>query len=155
MLVPVHGERDRVLVDRATRFAGAVLEQAPPAAGTVAAHLEATGPAEHVTPRSAPGAAWFVLTTPGDSPRDWLRAGEALERVLLEVVRHGWQAAPFSRPTEVPAARTLLQEGLTGDLHPQVLVRVGRADPVEPAPRRRAVDVVEDRTCFPAPPGAT
>ena len=82
---------------------------------------------------------------PGDGPADWLRAGEALERVLLEITRHGYAASPLTQVTEVPSARAQLRSelGLAG--YPHVLLRIGRAPATPGARRRRLVDVlVED-----------
>jgi hypothetical protein len=83
-----------------------------------------------------------VLSTAGDGPADWLRAGEALERVLLEVTRHGYTASPLTQVTEVPSARTQLRTelGLTG--YPHVLLRIGRAAATPGSRRRRLVDVI-------------
>jgi len=83
-----------------------------------------------------------LLCTNADKAADWLRAGEALERVLLEITRHGFSASPLTQVTEVPSARAQLRSrlGLIG--YPHVLLRIGRA-PVTPASRRRRlVDVL-------------
>src|SRR5437763_828655 len=45
---------------------------------------------------------FVLLATPRDDPPAWLRAGEALERVLLELHRLGWAASPMSQALEVP-----------------------------------------------------
>ncbi len=42
-------------------------------------------------------------------PAAWLRAGEALERMLLEVTRHGFAASPLTQVIEVPATRAALR----------------------------------------------
>ncbi|MDT4912522.1 MAG: hypothetical protein QOC66_1650 [Pseudonocardiales bacterium] len=83
-----------------------------------------------------------LICTTGDSPRDWLRAGEALERVLLEVTRHGFAASPLTQVTEVPSARTQLRNelGLVG--YPHVLLRIGRAPATPGSRRRRLVEVL-------------
>jgi len=97
----------------------------------------------------------LVLATRGDTPGHWLRAGEALERVLLEVVRLGWQAGLVTQPVEVPATRTDLAKMLPPGLEPQAVLRVGRAEPPHGiAPRRCTADVLRDLTAFPeAGPG--
>jgi hypothetical protein len=87
-----------------------------------------------------------LLCTTGDSPAEWVRAGEALERILLEITRHGYAASPLTQITEVPAARAQLRAELALPGYPHVLLRVGRA-PVTPASRRRRlVDVLVDTT---------
>jgi hypothetical protein len=85
-----------------------------------------------------------LLGTAGDGPADWLRAGEALERVLLEITRHGFAASPLTQVTEVPSARAQLRSelGLAG--YPHVLLRIGRAPVTPTARRRRLVDVLAE-----------
>lgn len=77
-----------------------------------------------------------LLGTVGDRPPDWLRAGEALERVLLEITRHGFVASPLTQVTEVPATRAELRRQLSLTVYPHVLLRIGRA-PLSPRSRRR------------------
>jgi nitroreductase len=93
--------------------------------------------------RSSKDQCLVLLCTPGDRPADWLRAGEALERVLLEVTRHGLSASPLTQVTEVPSARAQLrsQLGLV-DRYPHVLLRIGRAPMTPASRRRRLVDVL-------------
>jgi nitroreductase len=87
-----------------------------------------------------------LLCTTGDSPAEWLRAGEALERVLLEITRHGYSASPLTQATEVPSVRAQLRSELQLIGYPHVLLRIGRA-PVTPASRRRRlVDVLLDES---------
>lgn len=83
-----------------------------------------------------------LLCTRGDQPANWLRAGEALERILLEIARHGFTASPLTQVTEVPAARAQLRGelGLVG--YPHVLLRIGRAPVTPGSRRRRLVDVL-------------
>jgi hypothetical protein len=84
----------------------------------------------------------LLLCTSGDSRAEWFAAGEALERVLLEITRHGFSASPLTQVTEVPSARAQLRAelGLTG--YPHVLLRVGRAPVAPSSRRRRLMDVV-------------
>lgn len=85
----------------------------------------------------------LLVATRTDQPLDWLRAGEAMERLLLELTRQGWVASPVTQALEVPATRAALRSALTGELHPQVLVRVGHAASTITVPRRRRDEVVE------------
>lgn len=87
-----------------------------------------------------------LLCTEGDSLLDWLRAGEALERVLLEITRHGLAAGLLTEITEVPSTRAELRAelGLTG--YPHVLMRIGRAPAVPASRRRRLVDVLTEES---------
>ena len=78
----------------------------------------------------------LLLGTQGDGPASWLRAGEALERVLLEITRRGFAVSPLTQVVEVASARSALRAELRISWWPHVLLRVGRA-PVAPASRRR------------------
>jgi hypothetical protein len=87
-----------------------------------------------------------LLCTTGDAPPDWLRAGEALERVLLEITKQGYAASPLTQVTEVPSARARLRTelGLTG--YPHVLLRIGRAAVTPGSRRRRLVEVIVEES---------
>ena len=87
-----------------------------------------------------------LLCTAGDSPSEWLRGGEALERVLLEISRHGYRASPLTQVTEVPSARAELRRELRLTGYPHVLLRVGRAAATPASRRRRLVDVLIDES---------
>jgi hypothetical protein len=86
-----------------------------------------------------------VLCTDADEPADWLRVGEVLQHVLLELARHGYTAKLCSHVIEVPAARTTLRHELDLDGFPQVLLSAGRS--TEPSPgsrRRRLLEVITE-----------
>ncbi|MGY1669841.1 Acg family FMN-binding oxidoreductase [Geodermatophilus sp. SYSU D00710] len=85
-----------------------------------------------------------VLATHRDDPPAWLRCGEALERVLLELTARGWVAGPLTQAVEVPATRSRLRAQLTPDAHPQSVLRIGRAPATSPTPRRPRGTVVEN-----------
>jgi hypothetical protein len=78
----------------------------------------------------------LLLGTIGDDRDSWLWAGEALERVLLEITRNGFAASPLTQVIEVPSARAALRHELRLTMNPHLLLRVGRA-PITPASRRR------------------
>lgn len=108
-------------------------------------------------PRTDPeaGQTLLLLTTAADDPGAWLRAGEAMERLLLELTRKDWVASPVTQAVEVPLTRTRLRSALTWDAHPQILLRIGRAEPTPSSPRRRRSEVVANsRRQPPPPPGA-
>jgi nitroreductase len=94
----------------------------------------------------------LLLATTRDDVVAWLRAGEAFERLLLELTRRGWVAGPLTQPLEVPATRARLAE-LTFPFVPQMLLRVGRAVAAEPTARRPRRTVVENSS-RPQPPVA-
>lgn len=84
-----------------------------------------------------------VLTTVGDNPRDWLSAGQALQRLLLLGVQLGLQASYLNQPVQVARLRPKLQQ-LTGRPgYAQLLLRIGTPTQVKPAaPRRPLADVL-------------
>ena len=86
----------------------------------------------------------FVLCTESDTPQDWLRAGEALELVWLELTGLGLWACPIGQVVEVGGTHERLRAGLGLSGHPQLLLRVGRA-PEAPTSRRREMwDVITE-----------
>jgi hypothetical protein len=93
-----------------------------------------------------------VLASRSDDQYACLRAGEALERLLLELARLGWAASPVTQAVEVPLTRTQLRSALTGSAHPQNVLRIGVATPGPRTPRRRRSTVVENSTRPPEPP---
>jgi hypothetical protein len=94
--------------------------------------------------RSSMNQCLLLLGTAQDEPVAWLRAGEALEHVLLEITRYGYAASPFTQLIEVAVTNAQLRQELQLRMHPHVLLRVGRA-PVTPATRRRRlVDMLEE-----------
>lgn len=86
----------------------------------------------------------LVLSTTSDDVEGWLRAGEALERVLLEVTREGYASSLFSQPIEVPAVRNELREALGLVTHPHLLLRIGRASATPGTLRRPLAEVTFD-----------
>ncbi len=84
-----------------------------------------------------------VLWTAGDTPADWLAAGQALQRALLAGVQQGLQASHLNQPVQVPALRGRLQQ-LTGRAGcAQLLLRFGYPTrPLPAAPRRPPGDLI-------------
>ncbi|WP_020576633.1 Acg family FMN-binding oxidoreductase [Actinopolymorpha alba] len=85
-----------------------------------------------------------VLTTDGDRPVDWLRAGQALMRVLLTATAHGLAASYLNQPLELPDLRPRVRETLALVGFPQLILRLGR--PIGgwplPTPRRPVADLL-------------
>lgn len=79
-----------------------------------------------------------VLATPGDTPFDQLRGGQALQRLLLTATVEGLSASFLSQPTEIPALRDALRELIGGRAHPQTVLRIGFGYPPPRTPRRPA-----------------
>jgi hypothetical protein len=86
----------------------------------------------------------FVLTTPGDTALDWLHAGEALERVLLEITARGYAASPLTQVIEVAGTRERLIDALGLSGAPHLVLRVGRAPEGPVTRRRRLAEVIVD-----------
>jgi nitroreductase len=92
------------------------------------------------------GASYVVLFGRTDRPGDLLRGGEALSALLLTATAEGLATAPMSDTIEVEWPRRLVQRLLSGVGEPYVTVRLGYrdvSDPLPPAPRRPAADVIE------------
>jgi nitroreductase len=93
--------------------------------------------------------AWFedepqlaVLSTFFDERADWLRAGQALERVLLVATTRGIAASPLTQPLEV-ADTWLVRDPQSGMEYPQMILRLGYGLPVSRAPRRPVGEVLD------------
>jgi hypothetical protein len=71
-----------------------------------------------------PGVA-CVLTTRQDRARDWVSAGQALQRILLTSASCGVAAALHSEPAEVAGTRQQLRSQLCGGHYPQLVIRLG------------------------------
>lgn len=82
-----------------------------------------------------------VLNSYTDTPLAQLRAGQAMERVLLTATNAGVSASFLCQPVEVPSTRLALRRLLDGPAHPQVVLRFGYGF-TAPATRRRAVETV-------------
>jgi hypothetical protein len=86
-----------------------------------------------------------LLTTVDDTRKDWLRAGQALQRILLRAyAEKGLSAAFHTQALEVPELREFIRTRLCAGDHPQMLLRLGVADTGEPSVRRPADEVMTD-----------
>ncbi|MFG2884177.1 Acg family FMN-binding oxidoreductase [Streptomyces sp. NPDC048297] len=102
--------------------------------------------------RPMPGRAWAsfernpqiaLLGTADDRPVDWLRAGQALERVLLRATADGLVASVTSQPLEWPDLRWTARDPLSAMAHVQMVLRLGYGPEGHASPRR-PVDGVLD-----------
>jgi hypothetical protein len=95
-------------------------------------------------PGGVPPSATAVLSTPSDTPADWLRAGQALHRLLLRAATRWVFASLQSQPLESPRYRQEVREllGLTG--YPQLLLQFGRSNTAPATPRRPQVEMRAD-----------
>jgi len=89
-----------------------------------------------------PGVA--VLVTPTDWRADWLRAGQALHRLLLVASAAGISGSYLNQPLEIPRLRERVREELDLPGHAQLILRLGRPrGPLPPpTPRRPTADIL-------------
>ena len=84
-----------------------------------------------------------VLTTPQDTPKDWVDCGRALERLLLSAAAQGVQASFLNQTVVVPELRQRLQRLLGLTDWPQIVLRFGYpTDEPVATPRRKLDDVL-------------
>ncbi|MGK5550807.1 Acg family FMN-binding oxidoreductase [Actinomadura kijaniata] len=86
----------------------------------------------------------FLLVTGADEPRDWIRAGQALQRVLLRATEAGLSAAFHTQALEIPELRAFIRARICPGTHPQMLLRLGTADDAGFTTVRRAPDVTQE-----------
>lgn len=89
-----------------------------------------------------PPAVTAVLATAGDSRADWVRAGQALHRMLLHAATRWVFASLQSQPLESPALRAEVRACLGLDGQPQLLLQLGRANIAAATARRPATETV-------------
>jgi hypothetical protein len=96
------------------------------------------------------GYEWFedapqlaVLSTQRNTREDWLRAGQALQRVLLTATLRGIAASPLTQPLETRDA-WLVRDPAAGTGWPQLILRIGYGLPVPASPRRPIRDVLDE-----------
>jgi hypothetical protein len=80
--------------------------------------------------------------TPDDTPADWLRAGQALDRLLLRAAARWVFASLQSQPIESPRHRRVIRALAGGHGHPQLLLQFGRANTAAATPRRPQAEML-------------
>ncbi|HEY8377870.1 MAG TPA: hypothetical protein VIK91_15345 [Nannocystis sp.] len=86
--------------------------------------------------------AFAVVTTPGDEPAEWLRAGQALMRALLRArVDHAW-ASFMHLPLASAEGRREVAKLVGGTGYAQALVRLGLGADTPATPRRPLAEVL-------------
>jgi len=81
-----------------------------------------------------------LLSTPGDTSVDQVRAGQAYLRIALMAESHDVRVQPFSAPLELDETRAAVgQLFALGVRRPQQLFRLGYAEPEAVRTRRRAL----------------
>jgi len=136
----------------------------PPALGARPDHEPAPvrdlGRASPATPLPAasyePQPQLAVLATAHDEPGDWLRAGQALQRVLLTATANGLAASFLYQTIELHDMRQGDQEWWPWPECPQIVIRFGYGPQGADSPRRRVDDIIDAQTGIPgaAAPGA-
>lgn len=84
-----------------------------------------------------------LLSTYGDTPADWLLAGQALERVLLRATGAGLATSLTSHPLERGDLRMLARDPVSGLGHVQMVLRLGYGPAGPATPRRPVAEVLE------------
>lgn len=85
-----------------------------------------------------------VLTTQGDRPIDWLRAGQALQRVLLTATARGLSASFLNQPLDLRDMRERTDPRHRRG-HPQMIIRFGYGPAVPRVPRRPTAELEAPR----------
>jgi nitroreductase len=107
-------------------------------------------PVRDFTPgRPRPGGyAWFektpqlaVLSVHVGDRANWLRAGQALQRVLLTATARGIATSPLTQPLETADAWQV-RDPRSGHEQPQMILRIGYGLPVASTPRRPVSQVL-------------
>ncbi|MEW2032768.1 nitroreductase family protein [Streptomyces roseifaciens] len=83
-----------------------------------------------------------LLTTEEDGPRDWLVAGQAMERVLLLATAKGLATSFSTQALEWPDLRWPLRDPVSGTGRVQMILRLGYGPKGPVTPRRPVGDVL-------------
>jgi nitroreductase len=83
-----------------------------------------------------------ILATLRDGPAEWLRAGQAMQRVLLEATAAGVSTSLLNQAIEHDNLRWLLHDPLGNWTRPQAIIRFGYGPTVPATPRRRTAEVL-------------
>lgn len=83
----------------------------------------------------------LVVRTAADGPREWVRAGQAMQRVLLTATVRGVATTPMTQALEVPDIRRLLTDPAR-HRYPQLILRVGYGRPAAATARRPLAEVL-------------
>jgi len=84
-----------------------------------------------------------VLVTPADGRADWLRAGQALHRLLAHAATKWVFASLHSQPLEAAAIRSEIRARLKLPGAPQMLLQLGLARTTRATARRPPAELME------------
>jgi len=85
----------------------------------------------------------IVLSVTSARKADWLRAGQAMQRVLLTATCRGISASPLTQPLETADA-WLVRDPRSGSEQPQMILRIGYGSAVPGTPRRPVREVLDE-----------
>jgi hypothetical protein len=83
-----------------------------------------------------------VLSTAHDDPGDWVRAGQALQRVLLTAARNGLATSLLYQPIDLHDVEQQDTRRWPWPGFPQMIIRFGFGPPGPGSPRRRVDDIL-------------
>ncbi|MGR3938876.1 Acg family FMN-binding oxidoreductase [Streptomyces sp. BRA346] len=84
-----------------------------------------------------------LLSTGRDRPEDWLRTGQALERVLLRATLEGLATSFVTQALEWHDLRWPLRDPMSGSAYVQMVLRLGYGRPGAQTPRRPVHEVLD------------
>ncbi|MEU9044796.1 MULTISPECIES: Acg family FMN-binding oxidoreductase [unclassified Kitasatospora] len=84
-----------------------------------------------------------VISTHGDHPADWLRAGQAMERVWLLATLRGVRASVLHQAVEWADTRWRLRDPAEGPGHVQMVMRLGYGPGGAQTPRRPVEEILD------------
>jgi nitroreductase len=90
----------------------------------------------------APPAATAILLTSADTKADWLRAGQALHRLLAHAASRWVFATLYSQPFESAPVRAMIRSALGLSGAPHLVLQFGLARATRPTARRPAAEMV-------------
>jgi len=81
--------------------------------------------------------ALMVVISEKNDKKSWIDVGRSFERIALTLTTLEIENAHLNQPCEVPELKNQLQQHLAlGSAHPQLLLRIGYAEPLPRSPRR-------------------
>jgi hypothetical protein len=84
-----------------------------------------------------------ILLTSADHRADWLRAGQALQRVLTHAASRWVFASLHTQSLEMASIRLLIRDRLSLPGAPQMIMQLGLVHSTRPTPRRSPADLIE------------
>ena len=87
--------------------------------------------------------ALMLFVSENNDKKSWVDVGRSFERIALTLTTLNIKNAHLNQPCEAPQVKAKLQNHLAlGSSHPQLLLRIGYAEPLPHAPRRTVEQVL-------------